>query len=49
MDKEQIIKDWTYKSLNNKTDDMLSLKLAIFCQIFISNLGIWIKILSGNK
>jgi hypothetical protein len=30
MDKEQIIKEWTYQSLNNKTNDILSLKLAIF-------------------
>lgn len=32
MDKEQIIKEWTYQSLNNKTNDilLLSLKLAVF-------------------
>jgi hypothetical protein len=32
MDKEQIINEWTYQSLNNKTNDilLLSLKLAVF-------------------
>ena len=32
MDKEQIIKEWSYNKLDNnyKTNDILSLKVAVF-------------------